>query len=227
MTMTVFSMPCWKSAVPERAVYPQNRLLAALLACLVLVFLGVFATAVRAETPIEALQFRVDRGAEDVTVSVQLRFELPPAVEDALLKGIPVYFAVEADVLRERWYWTDKKVASAARNIRLAYQPLTGQWRLNVASGATPAADLVAANAPSQTFGSLAEALATVKQFSRWRIAVLNDNDPASKYRVEFRFWLDTNQLPRPFQIGVIAQSDWTISTSLRAALASEKTGER
>jgi large subunit ribosomal protein L24 len=124
-------------------------------------------------------------------------------------------------------YSTDKKVASAARNIRLAYQPLTGQWRLNVASGAAPVADLVAANAPSQTFGSLAEALATLKQFSRWRIAGLNDNDPGAKYRVEFRFWLDTNQLPRPFQIGVIAQSEWTISTSLRAALTPEKTVER
>lgn len=213
--------------MPEPRVSPNKRLLAAVLVCLVFVCLGLLAGTARAETPVEALQFRVDRGAEDLTLSVQLRFELPSAVEDALLKGIPVYFAVEADLLRERWYWTDKKVASAARNVRLAYQPLTGQWRLNVASGAAPAADLVAANAPSQTFGSLAEALATVKQFSRWRIAALNDNDPASKYRVEFRFWLDTNQLPRPFQIGVIAQSDWTISTSVRAALTPEKNGER
>jgi hypothetical protein len=156
-----------------------------------------------------------------------LRFELPAAVEDALLKGIPVYFAVEADLLRERWYWTDKKMASAARNMRLAYQPLTGQWRLNVASGAAPAGELVAANAPSQTFLSLAEAMATVKQFARWRIAGLSDNDPSSKYRVDFRFWLDTNQLPRPFQIGVMAQTEWTISANLRAALVPEKTGER
>jgi hypothetical protein len=69
--------------------------------------------------------------------------------------------------------------------------------------------------------------MATVKQFARWRIAGLSDNDASSKYRVDFRFWLDTNQLPRPFQIGVIAQSDWTISTTLRAALPVEKTGER
>lgn len=227
MTMTVFSMACWKSALPKPLHLPQRRLPAGLLACVLQLCLWLFASPAWAEVPVEALQFRVDRGAEDVSLSAQLRFDLPPAVEEALLKGIPIYFAVEADLLRERWYWTDKKVASAARNVRLAYQPLTGQWRLNVASGAAPAADLVAANAPSQTFGSLAEALATVKQFSRWRIAVLNDNDPASKYRVEFRFWLDTNQLPRPFQIGVIAQSDWTISTSLRANLTAEKTGER
>ena len=227
MTTTVFSMACWKSALPKPFALMQTRLLAGLLAGVLHLCGWVFVDAAWAEIPVEAVQFRVDRAAEDVALSVQLRFELPPAVEEALLKGIPVYFAVEADVLRERWYWTDKKVASAARNIRLAYQPLTGQWRLNVASGAAPAADLVAANAPSQTYGSLAEALATVKQFSRWRIAALNDSDPASKYRVEFRFWLDTNQLPRPFQIGVIAQNEWTISTSLRTALNPEKTGER
>ena len=220
-------MPCWKSALSEGVAKARARLVAALLAFLALAAAGLWPAPAQAQTAVEAVQLRVDRAAEDVTLSVQLRFELPPAVEEALLKGIPVYFAVEADLLRERWYWTDKKVASAARNMRLAYQPLTGLWRLNVATGAAPAGELVAANAPSQTFGSLAEALATVKQFSRWRIAALNDSDPASKYRVEFRFWLDTNQLPRPFQIGVIAQSDWTISTSLRAALAAEKTGER
>ena len=34
--------------------------------------------------------------------------EIPSAVEDALLKGIPMVFLAEADILRERWYWYDK-----------------------------------------------------------------------------------------------------------------------
>jgi hypothetical protein len=220
-------MAWWKST-PFKGRFRRIRgLLARLLvpfACLLFV---LCAAASHADTVVEAAQFRVDRMGDDVTLSAQLRFELPAAVEDALLKGIPVYFAVEADLLRERWYWTDKKMASAARNMRLAYQPLTGQWRLNVATGAAPAGELVAANAPSQTFLSLAEALATLKQFARWRIAGLSDTDASSKYRVDFRFWLDTNQLPRPFQIGVMAQSDWAISTNLRAVLLVEKTGER
>jgi len=226
MTTTVFSMACWKSTLLEGGFRRARALLGRLLTTLVYLLLWT-AVASHADVAVEATQFRVDRVGEEVTLSAQLRFELPAAVEDALLKGIPVYFAVEADVLRERWYWTDKKIAGAARNMRLAYQPLTGQWRLNVVTGAAPAGELVAANAPSQTFFTLAEAMATVKQFARWRIAGLSDNDPSSKYRVEFRFWLDTNQLPRPFQIGVMAQSEWTISANLRAALTSEKTGER
>jgi len=226
MTMTVFSMACWKSTLLEGGFRRARALPGRVLAAIVYLLVWT-AVASHADVAVEATQFRVDRVGEEVTLSAQLRFELPAAVEDALLKGIPVYFAVEADVLRERWYWTDKKIAGAARNMRLAYQPLTGQWRLNVVTGAAPAGELVAANAPSQTFSSLAEAMATVKQFARWRIAGISDNDPSSKYRVEFRFWLDTNQLPRPFQIGVMAQSEWTISANLRAALTSEKTGER
>ena len=227
MTMTVFSMACWKSTPLDGGLRHVRALLARVLAAVVCLLVSVVPVPSYADTVVEAAQFRVDRSGEDVTLSAQLRFDLPAAVEDALLKGIPVYFAVEADLLRERWYWTDKKIASAARNMRLAYQPLTGQWRLNVATGATPAGELVAANAPSQTFLSLGEAMATAKQFARWRIATLNDNDPSSKYRVEFRFWLDTNQLPRPFQMGVIAQGEWTISANLRAPLPVEKPGER
>ncbi len=227
MTTMVFFMACWKSARLEVDLRRMRGLLARLLTPFVCLFFLWIAPLSYADALVEAPQFRVDRVGDDVTLSAQLRFELPAAVEDALLKGIPVYFAVEADLLRERWYWTDKKVASAARNMRLAYQPLTGQWRLNVATGAAPAGDLVAANAPSQTFLNLAEALATVKQFARWRIASLSDSDVATKYRVDFRFWLDTNQLPRPFQIGVLAQTEWAISANLRAALMPEKTGER
>ena len=227
MTMMVFSMACWKSTPLDKGLRRVRMLLGRWLAVVMCLLFAVVPVTSYADALVEAAQFRVDRAGEDVTLSAQLRFDLPAAVEDALLKGIPVYFAVEADVLRERWYWTDKKIASAARNMRLAYQPLTGQWRLNVATGAAPAGELVAANAPSQTFLSLGEAMATVKQFARWRIAALNDTDPSSKYRVEFRFWLDTNQLPRPFQMGVIAQSEWTISANLRAPLPVEKTGER
>jgi len=124
-----------------------------LLARLLTPFVGLLffltAAASHADTVVEAAQFRVDRVGDDVTLSAQLRFDLPAAVEDALLKGIPVYFAVEADLLRERWYWTDKKLARAARNLRLAYQLRSGQWRLNVATGAAPAGELVDANAPS------------------------------------------------------------------------------
>jgi hypothetical protein len=83
----------------------------------------------------EITQLRVERGDDGVHLSALVRFDLPLVVEDALLKGIPMFFVVEADIYRDRWYWTDPRVASAARTIRLAYQPLTRRWRVNIASG--------------------------------------------------------------------------------------------
>jgi hypothetical protein len=121
-------------------------------------------------------------------------------------------FVAEADVFRERWYWTNKKVASAERHMRLAYQPLTRRWRLNVASGLITTAGLgVALN---QYFESLPDALAAVQRLSRWKIADASEFDIEQRHLVEFRFRLDMSQLPRPFQIGTLGQTDWNISVT-------------
>jgi hypothetical protein len=42
-------------------------------------------------------------------------------------------------------------------------------------------------------------------------------------HQVTFRFRLDTSQLPRPFQIGVVGQADWNIAAERSARLALEK----
>jgi hypothetical protein len=91
---------------------------------------------VRAESAapdISSLKF--ERSADAVLLSANVRFELSSAIEEALLKGVPMIFVAELELFRERWYWTNKRVANAERHMRLAYQPLTRRWRLNVASG--------------------------------------------------------------------------------------------
>lgn len=142
-------------------------------------------------------------------LSATLRFELPPAIEDALLKGIPMTFLTEAQVFRDRWYWYDKSVASASRSVRLAYQPLTRRWRLSANQGAADAAGGVNL---SQNFDQLSDALAVVRRISRWKIADIGELDLDSRHSVEFRFRLDTTQLPRPLQIGITGNADWNIS---------------
>jgi hypothetical protein len=39
---------------------------------------------------------------------------------------------------------------------------------------------------------------------------------------VDFRFRLDVSQLPRPFQIGAVGESDWTISAGHQQRLVLE-----
>jgi hypothetical protein len=129
-----------------------------------------------------------------------------------------MFFVTEAQVLRERWYWYDKKVVSTQRHMRLAYQPLTRRWRLNVTAGAGREASL--GFALNQTFETLAEALSAIKRISRWKIAEASDLDMGVKYRVDFSFRLDLTQLPRPFQIGALGQSDWDLAATASTALS-------
>jgi hypothetical protein len=170
-----------------------------------------------AQTAAEVAQFTVERLDDEVLVSAQVAFELPSAVEEALLKGIPMFFVTESNVLRERWYWYDKKLASVQRHMRLAYQPLTRRWRLNVTAGVGREANVGLALNPS--FDTLEEALSAIKRVSRWTIADVSDLESGVRYKVNFSFRLDLTQLPRPFQIGTLGQSDWDLATTASTAL--------
>lgn len=172
----------------------------------------------QAQTATEISQLKVERADDEILVTAQVQFELPSAVEDALQKGVPLYFVAEADILRERWYWYDKKVAAAERHLRLAYQPLTRRWRLTVTSGASRSGSL--GLSLNQNLDTLAQALSAVKRISRWKIADVAELDATLQYKVEFRFRLDLSQLPLPFQIGAMGQNDWNVGVNLVAPLS-------
>lgn len=156
----------------------------------------------------EITQLRLERTDEGVLLSAHVTFELPTVVDDALAKGIPMFFVAEAVLFRDRWYWYDKQTASAARHLRLSYQPLTRRWRLVVSPNPIGSSGL----ALGQTFETREEAMAAVQRISHWKIAEAGEVDPDARYNVDFRFRLDVSQLPRPFQIGAVGQADWNIS---------------
>lgn len=208
--MTVFITHCLKSARLD---------LIALLACACLTG-GLVGTAKAQSAAAEVSAVRLERSGEALLLSANVKFELPSAVEDALLKGVAMIFVAEADIFRERWYWTNKKIISAERHMRLAYQPLTRRWRLNVASGMITNAAL--GMSLNQNFEALPDALAAIQRLSRWKIADLPELDLEQHHRVEFRFRLDMSQLPRPLQIGTLGQTDWNISASIIQPLTLE-----
>ena len=110
--MTDSFTPCCKSGLLKAA-----RLL--------LAWLVLAGAAVHAQVLTEVSQLRIERNEDELQLSAQLQFEISSAVEEALVKGIPMVFVINADVVKERWYWTDKKLVAAERFMRLAYQPLT------------------------------------------------------------------------------------------------------
>ena len=171
-----------------------------------------------AAAPTEITRLRVERADDGVYLSANVRFDLPAVVEDALLKGIAIFFVVEADIYRDRWYWTDPRVASAARTLRLAYQPLTGRWRVNIVSGLITSSSGLRATL-NQNYETLPEALSAIQRLTRWKIAEASEIEADTHYALDLNFRLDLSQLPRPFQIGVAGQRDWTISAQLKDQL--------
>ena len=59
-----------------------------------------------------------------------------------------------------------------------------------------------------------AAALQALQRQVRWKIADPTLLDPDSRHYVEFRFRLDMSQLPRPFQIGIVGNSEWNLSAT-------------
>lgn len=163
-------------------------------------------------TNAEVIQLTVERSDEGVFLSASLKFDIPAVVQDALLKGIAVHFLVEADLYRDRWYWTDRKVLSSVRYLRLSYQALSRRWRLQISS--QPISNSGQGVAIVQQFDSLEDAVATMQRISRWRVGPSDEVDVQGRHTIDFRFRLDTSQLPRPIQFGVAGQSDWALNAT-------------
>jgi Domain of unknown function (DUF4390) len=196
-----FITHCWKNV--------RRRLDRAAWLLRVLALLA--ATTVWAST-VDLADMRTERAEGALLLHTTLKLELGPAVEEALVKGVPVYFVAEAELLRDRWYWYDRKVAGVTRYYRLVYQPLTRHWRLNMSSEPLSATGL--GGSIAQSFDNLPEALGTIRRQSGWKVADLSDLDPDARHNLNYRFRLDVAQLPRPFQIAAGSQADWSLSLS-------------
>ena len=151
----------------------------------------------RADVP-ELTSFELARQEDGLQLSFAVRFELSRGLEDALLKGVPLHFVAEAEVLRDRWYWFDRRVVKTSRTWRLTYQPLTRKYR-------------VTQGGLNQSFDTLTDALYSVRRATAWKIAEPAQYEEGSRHYVEFIYRLDTNLLPRPLQIGIGGQPDWTL----------------
>jgi hypothetical protein len=168
------------------------------LVLLAVALLGLAPPAARAQG-VELTTFELVRGDEGVLLSFAVAFALPKAVEEALLKGVPLHFQAEADVMQNRWYWRDRRIVHAVRTWRLTYQPLTRKFRLGFGG-------------LNQHYDQLDDALASLRRSTGWKIAEAAQIDDDERHYVMFSFRLDTSQLPRPMQIGIGGQPDWSLA---------------
>lgn len=140
---------------------------------------------------------------EGPTVSADFSFELPARLEDALHGGIPLYFVIECNITRPRWYWFDERVSSQLMQYRLSFHALTRQYRLS--SGAL-----------HQNFATLKEAMSVMRRLRGWIIAEPDQLRPEFEYDAWLRMRLDAALLPKPFQVAAITNRELSLGSSWR-----------
>ena len=159
---------------------------------------GIWGGALARAQGVELTQLQLGRRDGALTLEFATRVSLPRAVEEAMERGVPVYFVAQATLRRDRWYWRDERIARVTRSWRVGYQALTGTWRVGLGG-------------INQTYPTLAEAMDAVTRSAGWRICDLSQLESGSDHYLEFSYRLDTSQLPSPMQIGLGGGADWAI----------------
>ncbi|MBU3540463.1 DUF4390 domain-containing protein [Polynucleobacter sp. UB-Tiil-W10] len=166
---------------------------------LCLMVLGFFSTTVNAEG-IKIKSFELEKVDNDWLLNASFQIELSPGLEDAVQRGVVLYFQTEFDLSRARWYWFDEKSALVQRQTRLSFQPLTQQYRI-ASEGFTFSAK------------TIAEALQAVGSIGGWRVIDNAQLDPSRSYTGSLRMTLDLTKLPKPFQVNALNNRDWNVSS--------------
>lgn len=191
-------LPVTNSASQRGSRVARRRLLAAAAA----LTLALALPAVRADTiPLNNAEVRIED--ENVILNADFQVTLTPTLEEALQRGVPLYFLLEVEIVRPRWYWFDEKAFQTSTQYRISYQPLTRQYR--VASGLL-----------SQVFDTLEEVERFLGRVTARAIARVDQFERGARYDAVVRLRLDVNQLPKPFQVNALASREWQLASEAR-----------
>ena len=173
------------------------RRLESILLCLAVLFCVAFP--VRA-ADITASSAQLVVSDDGYSLSANFAVTLNPRLEEAVNKGVILYFAADFELSRSRWYWFDEKVVRRSRIFQLSYHALTRQYRLS--SGAL-----------HQSFASLDEALRVLSRVRHWQVIEKGEVQTDSTYLASVRLRLDPSQMPKTFQVSALSNSAWSQSS--------------
>jgi hypothetical protein len=181
---------------------PVNLFKNFFLTCLLALFaLMLMPQSVVHAADVEVTTARLESSDEGYRMVVAFSFELSRGLEDAISKGIPMYFTSEVELTRPRWYWFDEKAIKSSQTVRIAYSIWTRQYTAATNGGL------------QESFSTLEEAMALVLHARRWLVADKGALNAGATYNAAVRLKLDINQFPKPFQITALNNSDWRLSS--------------
>jgi len=132
-------------------------------------------------------------------LSASYDISLTLAAQEALSRGIPLYFIGEFSLTRSRWYWIDEEVFRGEQTVKLSYNMLTRQYRISRGT-------------LFQNFASFEDAINILaRQSSAAFPAELMKKD--SSYIAAARLRLDVAQLPKLLQVNAMAGKDWALNS--------------
>jgi len=174
---------------------------------------GLFiATAYAEGISVNKAEVRLDEGGYQLSASYDINLTF--VAQQALTRGIPLYFVGEFLLTRSRWYWLDEEIFQGGQTVKLSYNMLTRQYRISRGS-------------LFQNFASFEDALNILaRQSSATVPAELMKKD--GNYMAAARLRLDIAQLPLPLQVNALTGKDWALNSGwYRWVIRPVETAER
>jgi hypothetical protein len=133
-------------------------------------------------------------------LEAEFEITLTHTLEEALSKGIPLYFLLEFELIRPRWYWFSDEIANSQQQFRLSFNALTRQYR-------------VAVGTLYQNFATQRDAMDFLRKVRVGDIAGAESLSKGTSYIAGVRLRLDGSQLPRPFQVSAVGSREWSVGS--------------
>jgi hypothetical protein len=137
---------------------------------------------------------------DGVALAADFAFELNPRLAEVVTNGVPLYFVVEFELTRPRWYWFDEKAATKRIQSRLSYHALSRHYRLST-------------GVLQQNYPTLEEALNVLRRVRNWQVVDRTAGLADATYEAAVRMRLDVTLLPKPFQLSALTSRDFNLES--------------
>jgi Domain of unknown function (DUF4390) len=140
-----------------------------------------------------------------LAINSRLTLALNPATEEALHNGVPLEIVIDLELLRHRWWWTNRLITDITLRRRLSFHALSRQYLVSS----------LVVKQRAESFGSLDLALAHAGNLSRLEFALPSNKQilPGARHLLRLRARLDIEALPTVMRPLAYASPSWRLGT--------------